>query len=450
MKTIAIIGGGWSGILTAIQLLKKSKNISIKIINSGQPIGLGVAYRTTDTSHLLNVPAGKMSAFTNNPKHFTDWLIKNGHSTDEIEKHFFPRLLYGKYILEFVDKIKQNSQVKFIDARAVDIQKESLNYSIQLNNGNSINADKIVLALGNFLPSTPKSATLNFFESPYYFKNPWNADYLKNISISKDILLIGTGLTMVDCVLSLKKAGVTGKLYVVSPRGYTPASHSKAEIYPDFYSELKGKTLLEIFQIVREHLKIAESKKNSWIGVVDSLRPHAQDLWIALSKKDKQQFVSHIRHIWGVARHRLPFTTHKELMDLKTKSQLEIIGGRIIDIQESNGIVSSSIQLRGSSKKRNLSVSRVINCTGPQSNYKELKEAFIQNLLAKKIIISNELKMGIETDINAKVLQEDGKTSTDIYAIGSLLRGILWETTAVPEISKQAEQIAKQIVDSIK
>ena len=172
MKTIAIIGGGWSGILTAIQLLEKSKTISIKIINSGQPIGLGVAYSTTDTSHLLNVPAGKMSAFTNNPKHFTDWLIKNGHSNDEIEKQFFSRLIYGKYILEFVDKIKHNSQVEFIDARAADIQKESLNYSIQLNNGNSINADKIVLALGNFLPSTPKSATLSFFESPNYFKNP--------------------------------------------------------------------------------------------------------------------------------------------------------------------------------------------------------------------------------------------------------------------------------------
>ena len=262
---------------------------------------------------------------------------------------------------------------------------------------------------------------------------------------------------MVDCVLSLKKAGVTGKLYVVSPRGYTPASHNKAEIYPDFYSELKGKILLEIFQIVRKHLKIAESKNNSWIGVVDSLRPHVQELWITLSKKDKQQFISHIRHIWGVARHRLPITTHKELMDLKTKGQLEIIGGRIIhfdsaqcDNKLTNGIVNVSIQLRGSSKKRDLSVSRVINCTGPQSNYKELKEEFIQNLLAKRIIISNELKMGIETDINGQVHQEDGKTSTDIYAIGSLLRGVLWETTAVPEISKQAEQIAKQIVDSIK
>lgn len=450
MKTIAIIGGGLSGVLTASQLLEKSNHISIKIINSENALGLGVAYSTLEENHLLNVPAGKMSAFPNNPNHFVDWLVKNGYSSNELEKQFLPRYIYGKYISEFLNAIKQNKQLEILYARAVDIKKESNNYSIQLNNGNSVIADKIVLALGNFLPSTPKSATLSFFESPNYFKNPWSADYLKNLSLSNDILIIGTGLTMVDCVLSLKKAGVTGKIYVVSPRGYTPASHNKSEIYLDFYSELKGKTLLEIFKTVRKHIKIAESKNIYWVSVVDSLRPHVQEIWISLSKKDKQQFISHIRHIWGVARHRLPLATHTKLMTLKENRQLEIIGGRIIDIKEADGIVSAFIQLKGSSKKRELNVSRVINCTGPQSNYNELKDVFVQNLLAKKIILSSELKMGIETNLKGQILQSELQPSSDIYAIGSLMRGVLWETTAVPEIRIQAESIAKQIIDSIK
>lgn len=457
MKTIAIIGGGWSGILTAIQLLEKSKNISVKIINSGQPIGLGVAYSTTEEAHLLNVPAGKMSAFPNNPKHFTDWLIANGHSIEQIEKQFLPRLVYGKYISELVSSLKQNEQLEIINAKAIDIQKQESAYSILLDNENSILADKIVLALGNFLPATPKAENTIFFESPGYYENPWNTDYLKDIQTNQNILLIGTGLTMVDCMVSLKSAGFAGKIFVVSPRGYTPAAHSKTEAYPDFYSELKGKTLLEMVQIVRKHIKIAESKKSSWIGVIDSLRPHVQEIWITLSQKDKKQFVSHIRHIWGVARHRLPKETHTELMELKAKGKLEIIGGRIIHFESSqsdskpaNGNVTVSIQLRGSTTVRELNVSKVINCTGPQSNYQELKDALIQNLLAKKMIISNELKMGIETNLTGQVVQDNGKNSDDIYAIGSLLRGVLWETTAVPEISKQAEQIAKQIVDSIK
>lgn len=450
MKTIAIIGGGLSGILTAIQLLEKSKDISVKIINSGQPIGLGVAYSTTDTSHLLNVPAGKMSAFPDNQKHFTDWLIAHGHSAEQIEKQFFPRFVYGEYLSELVAALKQNKQVEIINAKAIDLQKQDSSYSILLNNDKSVFADKTVLALGNFLPATPKSESQSFFESPNYFKNPWNTDYLKNIQPNQNILIIGTGLTMVDCVLSLKNIGVKGKLYVVSPRGYTPAPHGKKEIYPDFYSEVKGKTLLEIVQIVRKHLKIAESKNSSWIGVIDSLRPHVQKLWIALSPKDKQQFISHIRHIWGLARHRLPLSVYTELSNLKVSNQLEIIGGRIIYIQEEGDGIYATIQLRGSSIKRKLNITRVINCTGPQNNYKELKDPFIQNLLTKKIIIPSEQKMGINTSLTGRVLSQDGKPSDDIYAIGSLLRGVLWETTAVPEISVQAEQIAKQIIDSIK
>lgn len=449
MKTIAIIGGGWSGILTAIQLLEKSKNIYVKVINSEHAIGLGIAYSTKDEAHLLNVPAGKMSAFPDQPNHFTDWLIANGHSIEQIEKQFFPRVIYGKYILNLLDSLKDNTQLEIINAKAIDIQTQSLKYSVQLNNGNSIITDKVVLALGNFLPSIPKSNTPAFFESPFFFKNPWNADYLKNLSLNQDVLLIGTGLTMVDCVLSLKKSGLTGKVFVVSPRGYTPAPHGKTETYPDFYSELKGKTLLEIFRTVRKHLKIVESKKISWIGVVDSLRPHVQKLWIDLSSKDKQQFISHIRHIWGVARHRLPINTHKELMDLKKNGQLEIIGGRINDIIEKNGLVTATIQLKNSCKKRELNISRVINCTGPQSNYKELKDELVKNLLAKKMILANELKMGIQTNFNGQILQEDKKVSNDIFAIGSLLRSVLWETTAVPEISVQAQKIATEIIDSI-
>ena len=117
MKTIAIIGGGWSGMLTAIQLLEKSKNIYVKVINSGATTGLGIAYSTTDESHLLNVPAGKMSAFPDQPNHFADWLIANGHSTEQIEKQFFPRLIYGKYILNLLDSLKDNAQLEIIRKR---------------------------------------------------------------------------------------------------------------------------------------------------------------------------------------------------------------------------------------------------------------------------------------------------------------------------------------------
>ena len=449
MKTIAIIGGGFSGTLTAILLLQKSKAVKIKLINSGLPIAKGIAYSSISPEHLLNVPAGRMSAFSNIPDHFTNWLKTNNYKSPEIGASFLPRFIYGKYITELFDSIKSNERFELIDSKATDVVKQADGYSVQLQNGNSVVADKIVLALGNFLPANPPINRITFFESKNYFQNPWAPAYLTNIDLKKDILLMGTGLTMVDCVLSLKKAGFAGKIIVASPRGYTPASHGKTDAYPDFYSELKGLSLAEMFHIIRKHLKNAESKNISWRGVVDSLRPHVQEIWVNFSKKEKKQFISHVRHIWGIARHRLPMDTHKELFDLKNSGKLEIIGGRIIDMQENEGCVSAIIRLRKSSEQKTLKVSRVINCTGPQTNYKDLQDELVMNLLSKEMILADELKMGIQTTLKGHVLKQNDQPSSDIYAIGSLLRGVLWETTAVPEICVQAESIAQQIIKNL-
>ena len=449
MKTIVIIGGGFSGTLTAIQLLKKSKDVKVILINSSLPLAKGIAYSTNLPEHLLNVPAGKMSPFSDQPEHFVNWLNEQNYAGENLTESFLPRLIYGKYLVEILKSFKSLEQLEQIEEKAVDIQKVSDSYIVRLKSGESVVANQIVLALGNFLPANPPIKRITFFESKNYFQNPWAPEYLNNIDLKKDILLIGTGLTMVDCVLSLKKAGFAGKILVASPRGYTPAPHGKTDVYPDFYLELKGLSLAEMFHLIRKHLKIAESKNISWRGVVDSLRPHVQEIWVNFSKKEKQQFISHVRHIWGIARHRLPMTTYKELFDLKASGKLEIIGGRIIDMQDNEGNVSAIVQLRKSTEQKTLIVSRVINCTGPQTNYKDLKDELVINLLAKEMIVADELKMGIQTTLKGNVLQQNNQPSSDIYAIGSLLRGVLWETTAVPEIRVQAESIAQQIIESI-
>ncbi len=448
MKTIIIIGGGLSGILSAIQLLDRSKDVFVKIINTKHPTALGVAYNTNDPEHLLNVTAGKMSLYPLLPDHFTDWLIANDYPAENISETFQPRMVYGKYISEVFNSYISNKQLEIIDSLAIDIIKQTNQYAVLLSSGRNIIAEKIILALGNFLPSSPKSNSDDFFKSNNYFQDPWNPAYSKNISAERSILLIGTGLTMIDCLLTLKKAGFKGHFFVVSPRGYTPAPHGKIEKYPDFYDEISGQSLLGIFQTVRMHLKKAESKNISWRGVVDSLRPHVQKIWINFSEKEKQQFISHIRHIWGIARHRVPVSIYDEIIKLQEEGRLEIIGGRISDIHEKENVIRVFIRLRKNSTLRELTVGRVINCTGPQTNYRELKDELVVNLLKKKMILSDNLNMGIKTKISGQVLYYDHQESNDIFALGSLLRGVLWETTAVPEIRTQAAFIAKQIIES--
>lgn len=448
MKTVVIIGGGFSGSLTAIQILSKSRDISVKIVNDGHPTAKGLAYDTYLPEYLLNVPALKMSAFENEPTHFINWLNSKEEYTQYSGNEFLPRFIYGAYLNSLFDQFSASKLLEIINAKAIDIKQSAASYTVILNNGSSLTADKIVLAMGNYLPAAPKMIDPDFLKSTSYFKNPWNQSCLQGIDLSKNILLIGTGLTMADCLLDLIKIKFKGKIYVSSPRGYTPASHEHYVFYPDFYPELKGLSLAEIFKAVRNHLKTAALKNISWDAVIDSIRPHASEIWMSFSQKEKQQFISHIRHIWGVARHRLPKELHKEMMDLKKAGQLEIIGGRIESLKEKDKQITALILLRKERSLKELCVSRVVNCTGPQINYSELNDELIQNLLSSGIILADELKMGLKAGLSGEIISQGNIVSGDIYAIGSLLRGVLWETTAVPDIRIQAETIAKQIIES--
>jgi uncharacterized NAD(P)/FAD-binding protein YdhS len=446
MTTVAIIGGGMSGFLTALRLLEHNEELSIRLINSGRPLALGVAYSTSDPQHLLNVPAGKMSAYVSKPSHFADWLDSKGLGTKRTDLEFVPRMVYASYITELFDAIKNDARLDVINDRAIGLVSEVNKYLIRLEQGGSVEADKVVLALGNFLPAAPRSATSVFLKSRNYFGDPWEPTYLEGLKTDEDILLIGTGLTMVDCVLSLKQKNFKGKMIVVSPRGYAPLSHGKTEPYPDFQQELEGRSLNAIFHSVRQHLQSAEEKGISWRAVIDSLRPHAQKLWIGLQKKEKQQFISHIRHIWGITRHRLPEKIDSELRSLRKTGQLEIIGGRILDIKENQQKITATVRLRKGGDIRKIHVARVINCTGPQTNYSEIDDPLVKDLLARGLIVPDELKMGIKATLDGQVLHNDAKPDKNMFAIGSLLRGTLWETTAIPEIRTQADRIAKLIV----
>ena len=453
MKTVCIIGGGFSGSLTAIQLLAISNNVQVKLLNDGHPLIRGIAYSTAADEHLLNVPAGRMSAFPDQPAHFTAWLRSKpeyrSYITETLDTEFIPRMMYGAYLQELMNAHSTNERLEIIAAKAISVDEKNEGYQITLNTGQTISANALVLAMGNFLPAAPKIVNRAVFEHVRYFKSPWNNAYLKDLSDDETVLLIGTGLTMVDCVLSLKKIKFKGKIIAVSPRGYIPASHAKAAVYSDFYTEIKDEPLLEIFKAVRKHLKTAANAGLPWQLVIDSIRPYAQAIWTGLSKKEKQQFTSHLRHIWGVARHRLPENIFNTIMDAVKSGQLQVIGGRIAAMDEAGTSFRVSIKPRKEQSLQPLGVSRIVNCTGPQINYAELNDPFVKSLLSNSLIYPDALKMGIAAAQNGQVLNGEGNPVKNVYALGSLLRGVLWETTAVPEIRRQAENVARQISESM-
>ena len=450
-KHIVIIGGGFCGIMTAVNLLKKADTpIEITLFNHAYPEGRGIAYKTYTDKHVLNVTCQNMSAFQDQPDHFLNWCkLNSGNNFDpeELPGKYLPRNLYGNYLdsvfKEAVKNRSDNVTFRMIKDEVVDIDKNGSTYIIKSQNGQIINADKIVLATGNHPPSHPPLSKTEFHTSKRYFANPWSEDSISNIDSDDPILIVGTGLTMVDVVLGLEERKFNGKIIALSPNGFNILSHKKHHPQRNILDELSPPfDLTTLFKLFYKHVREAHLRGESGETVVDAVRSQTQIIWQQLSLEDKKRFMAHLRHLWGVARHRLPGDIHGQIQSMIANRSLQVMAGRISDINEADGFLEVKIALRGSDKTEIVKVQRIINCTGPLTDITKFKSELYSGLLRKKFIQPDEMKLGIDATADGRIIDENGKASNSIFTLGSLLKGKLWESTAVPELRKQAELLA--------
>ena len=438
-QTVGVIGGGISGTLVVLNLLKHAnKPLDIFWFDANDLFCKGLAYSTTEKSHLLNVRALNMSVFPENADDFINWLHKE--STDFTGVDFVPRYLYGQYVLATFNELRlANPHVSIIQvaAEVVAIMPDAKRYKIDA--GKNYIADKIVLALGNFLPSHPRSVSASFKNNGNYFQNAFDPSAIPCILESEVVTILGAGLTMIDVVLSLNDYGYRGRIQVISPHGYLPRAHAEEpckEII-DFLNTGTVYTLQELFKLVKFQIREAVKNNINPQCVIDLMRPHLQTLWFNFSMEDKQQFLRHLRHKWGVARHRAPVTSINILKSLINDNRLTIIKGRIVNIEEENN--GFQILYNHSGVNKNIATNTIINCTGPEPDFTKTGSLLVQQMLNTALIQAHNLSYGLKAE-------RTGKLSGSLFTIGPPLKGVLWESTAVPEIRVQAHKIAAEII----
>ncbi|MEH2373196.1 FAD/NAD(P)-binding protein [Nostoc sp.] len=448
---IAIIGGGFSGSLVAANLLRNATMpLSIKLIERNSEVGRGVAYGTPVDCHLLNVPAAKMSAYADQPNHFLNWLHKNGHE-QVTPSTFVPRRVYGDYVQATLKAAQVNAptnvQLEKIIDEAIAIETKPHNTIVYLSSGQCLYVQKAVLALGNFPAILP--APLAVLDNRYV-KDAWSADAITDLNPEDAILLVGTGLTMVDAVVSLHQQGFQGKIHTVSRHGLMPFTHKSTAAYPEFINlETAPKTARGLLHLVRQELRQALGHAQDWRAVIDAMRPIIPELWQALPLPEQKRFLRHVKAYWEVHRHRIAEGI-AEVMDAAMESgQLNHYAGRIQSCQELENGVNVSICERGTQKNILLQVKRIINCTGANCDYRKLQHPLVASIQEQRLIRPNILSMGIDTAPNGALIDADGNTSQMLYTLGTPRKGNLWETTAVPEIRVQAANLAQELLKSL-
>ena len=449
MKRIVIIGGGLSGILLSLQLLKQdtAEKICVTVIEKEKPHSLGLAYSTDQEAHLLNVPAGSMSAFPDVHDHFLHWLQRAGCSVQPAG--FYPRKLYRKYILQTLEDAVQTSGAGRIFKR---VQEEATDIfpadnTVLLGSGEKLVYDQVVLALGNFDPAPLNLPRKDFLQHPRYFGSAWQMDDVEKFSAYKNILIAGSGLTMADTVLSLQQQGYDGHIVSLSTNGLLPLTHCDTQPFAwsaDAFRETR--TALGIFRLVRNQLAIAKTNGLHWQAVIDAMRPYTQAIWRHLPLIERQRFMEHLRPIWNVARHRMPSACAAGLHRLIAQKKLELVAARLKEIVvEEEETFRVGYRPRGVQEIRHMQVDAIINCKGPAADFERLKAPLIQNLLRKGLIQCDAMKLGIDCTTDLEVIGTTGTITPDFYTLGPPTRGVFWEITGVPEIRKAAAALARLI-----
>ncbi|MDZ8227587.1 MAG: FAD/NAD(P)-binding protein [Nostoc sp. ChiVER01] len=457
--TIAIVGGGFSGSLVATHLLKTaSQPLTIKLIERSDQIGKGIAYSTDTNCHLLNVSAGNMSAFAHAPGHLLRWLQ---HNRDELTAFFseevnastfIPRKVYGLYIQSVLAEAEATAPSdvrleRFTD-EAVGVQPEEKGAMISLRSGRCFAADRVVLALGNS-PSAPP-AIQNPNSNDDYLRNAWSADALADLDADAPVLLIGTGLTMVDMVLSLSDRQHRGKIYAVSRRGLFPLKHQAAQPYACFLTpENSPKSVRDWLRRLRAEVEIAAAQGYDWRAVIDSLRPMIQKIWQKLPTEEQQRFLRHLTPYWDVHRHRIAPEVANVVTQMLDSGQLTISAGRIREYQALPDGVAVTVCWRKTQTNHILQVRRVVNCTGVAADYRRSPHPLITDLRSQKLIRPNAIGLGLDTDSHGALYAADGNVSTLFYTLGTPRKGDLWETIAVPELRGQAQELSKTLLQSL-
>lgn len=448
-RTIAIIGGGFSGSLLAVHLLRRCAPADrILLIERSAAFGRGIAFATGNDSHLLNVRAGNMSAFSREPDHFLGWLgrlpqaERGAVQTTADRLTFVSRRLYGSYIQEI---LKQEiaghdsaPRLGLIADEAVRLHRARIGYRIEVAGGRQYETNIAVLAIGNAAAQDGASG---------YAANPWDPAALEDIDPQGAVLLVGTGLTMIDTVISLLDQGHLGPIHAISRRGQLPRTHAAVAPVERFLPAATApRRVLALFERIRAEVRWAEQRGRDWRAVMDSLRPDTRDLWRNLPLAEKQRFLRHVRPWWDVHRHRMAPGVAARIFAAMASGQMTIERARLGRlVRKGRSVDAELLPVRGAAPIHR-KVERVIDCSGPLGDIARIPSPLVQQLLQDGTLRPDALGIGLDVTNEGAAIDRQGRVSKTLYAVGPMTRGVFWESTAVPDIRLHCEVLAEHLL----
>lgn len=426
MQRVAIIGGGFSGAMLAARLAETG--IASTLIECSGDFGPGVAYSTGFERHLLNVRSDRMGAVEGRADDFVRWLGAR-HPRHADPDGFAPRRLYGLYVKDRL-AAAETAHPGLIDrvaGEAVAIEGTT----VRLSDGGRVEAGSVVLTTGNPAPRTAGRSA----GSDRILGDPWATGALDAIGPDEDVVIIGTGLTMVDMVLLLQARGWGGRATALSRRGLRPRAHGPHHDTPVLPTPGLVDGLLS--RRLAEGRRLAEA--SGWRGVMEGLRPLTASMWAAAGAADRARFLRHLRPWWDAHRHRVPPAIDLTIEAMEASGRLEVVAGRVDRIEQDGDGVTVVWKPRAGGDRPPLRGTWLIDCSGP--GHDPASDPLVGPLLASGRARLEALGLGLDLDDAGRVIDADGAADPKLFVLGPPARAAFWETTAVPDIRRRIETL---------
>jgi len=382
----------------------------------------------------MNGPAGSMSAVSGDKQHLVRWL--DGESPDAM----IPRSRFGKYLRHHLsDALAGRPLFEVARAEVVDVTRTGSGFIVADARGTEWTAGRLVLALGNFPPDDSfLPGILRGWRG--MVTDPWRVD---PPAIQGDVLLVGSGLTAMDAIAQLDERGFAGAFHIVSRHGLLPCLESaRAQALDPKSLDLRVETPRALMRSLREAARTHAKRGGDWRDVVESIRESSPAIWSGWSLREKRRFLRHVQAFWAVHRYRVPAETAALYERIERAKRIVRHRGRIAAAHPLRD-GRFSIEITAPHGKTAVAIGSAINCTGPNGDYARIRHALVRNLLRGGLVRPDSLHLGLDATTDLCVIDRDGRTDERLLSIGPPLRGLFYETTAVPEIARQAAYVAQ-------
>ncbi|HEX8806242.1 MAG TPA: FAD/NAD(P)-binding protein [Candidatus Aquilonibacter sp.] len=429
---VAVIGGGLSATALACVLAEQAcRAHRIAFFNRGD-LGPGTAYAPQSASLLMNGPVRAMSAVPGDDRHLARYLV------NEADDALICRARYGAYLRATgANALAQHPRMTHERAEIVDIERTSLGYRLTDDVGRRYDARAVVLAIGN-LPPNESFLPESVRRHPGYAGDPWTAD-IAHFDPAAEVIVIGSRLTAMDTIALLDECAFRGRVHIVSRHALLPLVEDASIRGVDPATlELDTRTPYTMLRSLR---RAVADFPGDWRAVMESLRSITPAIWNAWHDRDRKRFLRHAQSMWAIHRYRVPPATYAAFVRMNDEGRVTLHRGRIRGGRaDARGI---TLQLATPEGPLELHAAYVVNCTGPNADLRTVTHPFVRSALAHGVMRADPFALGVETTSDYRVLDGNGEAQPRLFAIGPLLRGRWYETTAVNEIRLHATAVAR-------